>query len=105
MEGRASKLRKVNRFRRALPHVSASALSAILDAVDRDGVPAAHARKDLREARNIVTTDDTPFGPILKYMDVIGTSGENKRIPIAHPFALLYVALLASVAFTSFFDS
>ena len=39
MAARAAKLRKLDEFRRRLPHVSQSALHAVLKAVELEGVP------------------------------------------------------------------
>ena len=49
-DARASKLQKLDQFRKSLPYVSKSALSAILNEVDRTGVPELHARKQMKEA-------------------------------------------------------
>jgi hypothetical protein len=48
--GRDAKLRRLNGFRRSLPHVSASALEAVLTAVMEQGMPCLHARKNMLEA-------------------------------------------------------
>jgi DNA-binding HxlR family transcriptional regulator len=47
---RAAKLRRLNGFRRALPHVTASALEAVLNAVESLGVPELHLRANMLEA-------------------------------------------------------
>ena len=51
MEGkRPQKLRKLNNFKRSIPFCSQSALSAILDLVEKEGVPELHNEKQLKEA-------------------------------------------------------
>ena len=102
---RESKLRKLNRFRRSMPHVTASALSAILAAVALMGPPEFHNRKDLRRARDALMQEQTRFGPILQEMDLVTTSGDVKRVPVAHPFASLWKALTESASFATLFRS
>ena len=103
MADRPAKLRRLNEFRRKLPHVSASALSAILDTVVAEGVPACHSRKDLRQAREMIMADDTPVGPIHHDLRLVDVNGEEMTIPVAHPLALLWKCLAASPAFNAFF--
>ena len=88
---RAAKLRKLNDFRRKLPHISASGLSAVLTAIKADGLPEGDLSRDaIREARDQENLQATPHGPILDSLDVIGLDGEIKQIPIANPFALMW---------------
>ena len=47
MERRA-KLCKLNHFRRTMPHLSASALEAVLKSVKEDGLPDMHSRYNMR---------------------------------------------------------
>ena len=104
MDTRDTKLRKLNQFRRKLPHQSASALSATLDLIEQEGMPELHSRKDLRNARNLTCDDDTPFGPIIQSMDVIDTNDVTQRVGFAHPFAALWTALTISESFRLFFE-
>ena len=105
MADRTAKLRKLNAFRRHRPHMSASALSEVLQAVQDEGVPELHNRNHLREARNLQCSDPTPFGPILQDINCTCDNGRQVRIPIAHPAALLFTALVLSTAFNSFVNS
>ena len=86
---RASKLRKLNNFRGALPHVSASALSAILGAEE---LPELKSRHDMRKATAAVMEGDTPYGPVLQRIPLVTKQGEQTSMYIAHPLALLWSA-------------
>ena len=76
-----------------MPHVTASALDAILKGIKEAGLPDLISRRAMREARDQVMHANTQFGPILKTMDVIGQSGEILHIPYADPFAMLAVTV------------
>jgi hypothetical protein len=88
---RASKLRRLENFRRRLPHVSASALSAILTECTSDK-PDVFDRRAIREARDTTVSEDTPYGPILMTVPIECTDGTREDIYVANPFAMLYVA-------------
>ena len=91
---RNAKLRKLNDFRRSLPHCSASAFSAILEAARADGIPEGQlTRKALRAARNQQNLEATPFGPTLQTISLVGKDGAAKTMPVAHPLALLWKAV------------
>ena len=100
---RKEKLRKLKNFRRQLPHVSASALSAILKAVKEDGVPDVIDRASMRQARDDVSKTMTPYGPILQTIEVVSTSDVPKQLYIANPFAMLHIALASCAQFRKFF--
>ena len=104
MDDRATKLRKLNCFRRKLPHQSASALAATLDLIEQEGLPELHSRKDLRNARNLVCNDETPFGPILQDMEVIDKNDVRRQVGFAHPFAMLWSAVTLSQSFKLFLE-
>ena len=58
------KLDELERFRRRVPHASASALNALLREAKRSGVPELHSRGVIQEARNAKIGEDTEYGPI-----------------------------------------
>ena len=87
---RNAKLRKLNSFRRALPHVSATALASILDEVSREGVPALHKRSNFREATRLVVTNSTPYGPLLAEIPVMNKTLLMGTIQCINPLAYLY---------------
>ena len=104
MEPRSHKLRRIERFRRSLPHVSASALTAIMSNPDRcrDQV----SRRTIREARNLTVDQVTPYGPLLHplYLDA-ADGGRPIQVLIACPFALLSVAYKECEPFRQLLDS
>ena len=101
---RAGKLRKLERFRRRLPYVSAAALAAILIAVKQHGIPDGGTnRNTYREARNFQACHaDTPYGPIMQHVTMMAVDDIPKRIPVAHPFAMLYTAVKDCDPFATF---
>ena len=101
---RAAKLQKLNTFRRQLPHVTARALDAILDAVKKQGLPELIDRDAMREARNLESMSAGPFGPILQYITLIDIHDQPRQLPIAHPFALLWSSLESSAHLRKFLE-
>ena len=101
---RAAKLKKLNDFRRALPHCSASALSSILEAVKDAGVPeCGHNRKHLRWARDQQNLEPTPFGPTLQSISLISKDGVGVRsMYVSHPLAALWKAVKDCKPFSTF---
>ena len=91
MTDRATKFRRLERFRRSVPHTSASALAAVL-AEAKLGLPELSRRQDLREARDFQLKSQTNYGPILRTLDMEGVDGSRVDLTIADPFALLYTA-------------
>ena len=99
-----AKVRKLNDVRRSLPHCTASALAAIVNAVRAGALPEGRLhRNDFRAARDYENKQlDTKFGPILQSVQVKDVKGDIIRIPIAHPFANLVVAIDHAQEFSSF---
>ena len=100
---RREKLRRLNKFRRALPHVTASALSAVLCAVSLYGLPDLMDRDSMRAARDLQANAETPYGPIVQPVKVISKSGSATNIMMAHPFASLWTAVTSCESFRDFF--
>jgi len=105
MGDREAKLRRLNSFRRKLPHASASALSAILTTAADEGLPDLHSRSACRAARDLDSIEITPYGPINGSLDVVDSDGTPRSIPIANPLAFLWIALSTSAPFRAFFQS
>ena len=92
---RKQKLRRLNDWRRELPHCTASALSAIVAAVKDRGIPELGTnRNTFREARNVQCNDGTPAGPIIQRITLIAKEegDEVKPFTVAHPLAALWQA-------------
>lgn len=92
MADRAAKLRRLNEFRRSLPHVSASALSSILDEVNRIGVPDMYGRKHMQQATALELHGETPYGPLFQTAQLHNTSGGLSPMVFINPFAMLHKA-------------
>jgi hypothetical protein len=99
MSERQSKLRRLEKFRRAIPHVSANALSAILSEVNLHGMPDLTHRQGMREARNFTVDQNTYYGTLLQ--DVSLPNGEC--LVVSHPFAMLAYTLEKFEPFWQFF--
>lgn len=99
---REAKLRRVEAVRRRLPHVSASALSSILAEVQQHGIPEAHGRRDLQQARDLVADADTPFGRVQRMYQMDGHGGKKEAIRLVHPIAYLWHLYNAAAPFADF---
>ena len=95
-EPRAGKLRRLENFRRRLPHISASALESVLNEVERSGVPDAHSRRDMREARNLEVEAPTPYGPLFHTSQLPAAGGGTSPPPHGSPICL-YVEGICNV--------
>lgn len=92
---RAEKLRRLNVFRRSLPHISASALAAVLDEVARSGIPDLRSRYHCQEATALELLGDTPYGPLLTSVKVARIVGGDADVLVINPFAMLHKAALS----------
>jgi hypothetical protein len=75
---RAAKLRRLNDFRRSVPHVTATALAAICGAIEEHGMPDAHSRNAIRAAT-------------LAEVEVYGCPRNAPRTRVRYCFRLLYM--------------
>ena len=73
--------------------MTASALSALLAAVREQGLPEVTDRGSIREARNRIVQSNTQYGPVLQHVECYNIDDELMKIPVAHPFATLWVCL------------
>jgi hypothetical protein len=88
---RAAKLRKLDAFRRRVPHVSASALSVIVSELQRESLDL-FDRNSIRDARNLRVDEETPYGPVITTVKVEHIDGSFSDVFITNPFAQLYSA-------------
>eukprot|EP00959_Pyramimonas_sp_CCMP1952_P080718 1686657-Pyramimonas_sp.AAC.1 len=89
---RAAKPRRLNAFRRAKPHCTASASAAILEGARHTGAPEVIDRNSLRAARDAVTAAVGEYGLILQSFTCINAGDEPTSMPVACPFASLAAA-------------
>jgi hypothetical protein len=105
MEDRQCKLRKLDAMRRRMPHMSVSAMSALMREVKKRGLPEVHlGRKVFREARDLETAEVTPLGPLLHPVIVMDKQNEETQIVIGHPLAMLWKAVHVGSQFSKYFQ-
>ena len=74
-------------------------MAQILSDIKKHGVPELTNRNALREARNLITLGNGPYGPIVRNIECVHADGSVKLIPIACPFASLAAAVAESEGF------
>ena len=94
------KLQRVERLRRTLPHMSASAFAAVLKEFWDDPIEPLH-RNTIRKARDEMMMEATPYGPILNNLRLDRKGGGTSTINIADPFAMLYTLVKQCHGFSS----
>ena len=101
-----AKLAELERFRRSVPHVSQSGLSAVLKAVKERGLPELHERQDIRDARDAVIDQNTEYGPVFQKFTALPAEGKpnNQFLTMIHPLALLAVLLLTVAPFAAYVE-
>ena len=92
-------------LRRRLPHISASALAAVIQDVEENGVPELGGRNNVREARDAEVDCVTAFGPLFQTTTLETVSGSRMNLEYQNPFAMLQVAIDADSAFTKLFKA
>ena len=109
MAERVSKLRRLEKFRRSVPHVSAKALNDIIAEINRNGLPELVGRPQLREARNLTVNHTTYYGKLLQEVVLPGKDDTiamaARTLTVSHPHAILYHCLLTVEPFWVFFES
>ena len=88
---RATKLARLEAFRRNKPTCSASAMSAILEDVARHGLPPLMSRANMKEARDMMANTETPYGKLIQSITAIDKTNNPKEVYIADPFASLWL--------------
>jgi hypothetical protein len=89
---RDSKLRKLNDMRRKLPHMTASAMSALLDEMSQHCIPELHSRKQLAEATQREISAHTGYGPTLSKSILVNKQGAGAEMLMINPLTLLQAA-------------
>jgi hypothetical protein len=102
MLGRPVKLARLQALRSKLPHMSQTALAALLAEAEREPLPTAVNRKHIRHAREQVTQSQTPYGTLHQTLKLELSSGDTVDCEIQHPFAMLYYACCNSDRFSEF---
>ena len=81
-------------LRSQVPHVSQSALSAILKIAADQRLPQLMDRKSIRTARDLHVGTQTPYGALHQQI----TDASGKVFEVQHPFAMLWLACNTSPA-------
>ena len=103
---RGAKLRRLERFRRAAPHLSQNALSAVLKEVKESGLPELTNRNAILEARNSTCNTQTEFGPLHQELDLTPVSGTRPiKLCFIHPLAFLAVLCSTCQCFSVYMES
>ena len=97
-----AKVRKVERLRRRVPRVSASALSAILDDVEQHGIPELHNRQQLGQAAAAAVNEDTDYGSMIVECEVVLKSGLRAHVLAVQPLAFLSHVCAIATGFSTF---
>ena len=104
-DDRATKLRKLDARRRRLPHVTASALSAVYEDIAEHGLPDLTSRNNIAQASTDIVLTDTPYGPLMTAIELVPSEpGEDTiNVPAINPLAFLWAAFYQGGSFTFYF--
>ena len=86
---RASKLRRLEALRRDNPHVSASALSALLEDIEQNGMPDLTGKKHVKEARDYTLDQHKAYGPMLETVQLVNMDGSFQDMVVVNMCTLL----------------
>ena len=75
-----------------MPHVSASALSQILQGIVDEGMPELRTRNQMAEATQRLMNEVTPHGPLLVDIKFRMLDGSEHTDLAVNPFAFMYHA-------------
>ena len=104
-KSRTEQLDELETFRRNVPHVSASALSAIIKEGKARGLPELDSRDDIRAARDAKVDRQTEFGPLYQVnKEMPLAKGGRTHLSFIHPLALLAVMLSSCVEFSNYVE-
>ena len=88
---RQAKLARLSALRGRLPHISHVALAAVLREAKAAPLPDLSDRGHVREARDAMALQMTPYGPLCQTVELLGKDGNMVKIEIQHPFAMLFL--------------
>jgi hypothetical protein len=100
---RAATAATLARIRQQVPYCSASALTALVNIIQSEDMPELHRNIDrnlVREGRDAVCTELTPYGRIHHESQIQMTNGEYVDVEIQNPFAMLYKVCRCSESFS-----
>lgn len=98
---RAAKLRRLEGLRRGNPHISASALSSLVQDIQVNGLPDLYSRKHIKEARDIKLQEMTAYGPLFSQAPVIHKDGTERQLLFVNFFSLFFALFQQGGSFSS----
>ncbi len=87
--GRPAKLQKLDQFRRAMPYMSQSALQALLQKIQKEGLPQLKTANAMKEASRSILGNMQAYGPLLLHEPVDTIDGQPATIWMANTLSLL----------------
>ena len=97
---RPAKLQRLNQLRRSVPHVSKSALEAIIADVKEHGVPDVSGRKDMLVATRSELHQINAYGPLLHVEHIVTKVGGTEPILMVNTLSYLHQAFWQGGSFT-----
>ena len=99
-DDRATKLRKLDARRRRLPHVTASALSAVYEDIAEHGLPDLTSRNNIAQASTDIVLTDTPYGPLMTAIELVPSEpGEDTIMTVSkRSSAMTVIFIFTTVA-------
>ena len=79
---RESELQKIGELRQTVPFVTKSALSKILDHVEKEGVPELHSRKNMAESTAKFLSKACAYGPVFRSKKLFNSDGSTCEVKI-----------------------
>lgn len=98
---RAAKLRRLEGLRRENPHISASALSSLVQDIQVNGLPDLHNRKHLKEARDFRIQEMDAYGPLFTQAPVMHKDGKERQLMFVNFFSLFFALFQQGGSFTT----
>ena len=103
---RINALDELEKFRRNVPHVSKSALSAIIKRGKEYGLPELHERHHMQEATEAAMDTSTVYGNMYQTLDMQAAADGAKplHLNVLNPLSFLLVLLTTCSSFSMYFE-
>ena len=90
---REQKLRRLDKFRRSQPYITARALAAVLKDVAGNGIPELHGRDHMYQAAVELMNEVTPHGRLVTPTKLVKIDGGELETDVVNPLAFMYHAV------------
>ena len=91
-------------MRLSLPHMSKTALQAVLDTVTEEGVPELHSRKHQMEGLVLELAQHDAYGPLITNVEVATKSNQQMSLLAANGLSLIHAAVTQGGSFTELME-